>query len=151
MQITITNHGASLAKTYGHRRLAVLSAAVLPWNKTEYDIAKATGFGLRTVQTELKGLYNTGAITNATTKRAPSKTGAKSLPVASVPAMKAAPVTNGNTKRLPLRHITDPQVLQTFQATRSKTKTGQMLGMSRTGVRDRLASIVAKSGGKIIL
>lgn len=156
MQIQITTHGATLAKTYGNRRLHVLAAAVLPWNKTEYDIAKATGFGLTTVQSEMKGLYTTGAIVNArnatskrvtpstarTPNKAPSKVTATPVPTTSA---------SKNTKRLPLRHITDAQVLQTFQAVRSKTKTGAMLGMSRTGVRDRLSAIVAKSGGKIVL
>lgn len=153
MQIQITTHGATLAKTYGNRRLHVLAAAVLPWNKTEYDIAKATGFGLTTVQAEMKGLYTTGAIVNATSKRVtPSTVRASSKAPAKVTATTVTTTSaSKNTKRLPLRHITDAQVLQTFQAVRSKTKTGAMLGMSRTGVRDRLASIVAKSGGKIVL
>lgn len=147
MQIQITTHGATLAKTYGNRRLHVLAAAVLPWNKTEADIAKATGFGLTTVQAELKGLYTTGAIVNATSKRVTTSTSRSTSSKA--PAKVTA--SSKNTKRLPLRHITDAQVLQTFQAVRSKTKTGQMLGMSRTGVRDRLSAIVAKSNGKIVL
>ncbi len=150
MQIQITTHGATLAKTYGNRRLHVLAAAVLPWNKTEYDIAKATGFGLTTVQAEMKGLYTTGAIVNArnaTSKRVTPSTAPAKVTATTVTATSASK----NTKRLPLRHITDAQVLQTFQAVRSKTKTGAMLGMSRTGVRDRLSAIVAKSGGKIVL
>lgn len=135
MRIQITTLGATKAPTYGHRRLTVLSAAILPWCNTEADIVKATGFSPSTVAAEMRGLYATGAIVTATGKR-PTIT--KATGTTNVPHNKYT-------------HITDAQVLSTFQALRDKAATGRALGLSRGAVRSRLDSMVAKSNGALVL
>lgn len=137
MRIQITTLGASKARTYGHRRLTVLSAAILPWCNTEADIAKTTGFSPSTVTAEMRGLYATGAIVNRTNKRSP---------VTKVPS-----ASTGRVPHNKYNHITDAQVLSTYQALKDKTATGRALGLSRGAVRSRLDTMVARSKGALVL